>query len=117
MNFRSLWLACAILALPIFCCAQETVRVYLSGRDKDNTVDWKFQCTTGAKSGEWTTIPVPSNWDVLGFGMLNYKKDIETALDEHGLYELEFDAPKEWSDKRVFLIFEGSMTDTTVKVN
>jgi hypothetical protein len=74
-------------------------------------------CTTGAKSGKWTTIPVPSNWDVLGFGMLNYKKDIETALEEHGLYEQEFGVPKEWSGNRVFIVFEGSMTDTLVKIN
>jgi beta-galactosidase/beta-glucuronidase len=97
--------------------ATETERVYLSGRDKDHTVDWEFMCTTGAKSNKWTTLPVPSNWDVLGFGMLNYKKDIETALEERGLYRHEFPAPSEWADKRVFLVFEGSMTDTAVKIN
>jgi hypothetical protein len=117
MKFASYVIACALLLFSMAARAQETVRVYLSGRDKDNTVPWKFICTTGAKSGEWTTIPVPSNWDVLGFGMLNYKKDIETALEEHGLYEHEFSAPSEWSDKRVFIVFEGSMTDTLVKVN
>jgi hypothetical protein len=110
-------IACAFLLFSTVARAQDTERIYLSGRDKDNTVPWKFKCTTGAKSGEWTTIPVPSNWDVLGFGMLNYKKDIETALEEHGLYEYEFSAPSEWSGKRVFIVFEGSMTDTTVKIN
>jgi predicted nucleic acid-binding Zn ribbon protein len=49
--------------------------------------------------------------------MLNYKKDIETALEEHGLYRHKFAAPQDWAGKRVFLVFEGSMTDTTVKVN
>lgn len=116
-------LACSIaIAVLVLCtCArgqtQDTERVYLSGKDKDHTVAWEFLCTTGAKSGEWTTIPVPSNWDVLGFGMLNYKKDIETALDEHGLYRHEFKAPNEWADKRVFIVFEGAMTDTIVKIN
>lgn len=116
-------LACsiAIAVLALCTCArgqtQETERVYLSGKDKDHTVTWEFLCTTGAKSGEWTTIPVPSNWDVLGFGMLNYKKDIETALDEHGLYRHEFNAPNEWANKRVFIVFEGAMTDTSVKIN
>jgi hypothetical protein len=117
MKFFSCLVVCALTTFSIVVHAQETERVYLSGRDKDNTVPWKFMCTTGAKSGEWATIPVPSNWDVLGFGMLNYKKDIETALDEHGLYEHDFDAPNDWADKRVFLVFEGSMTDTLVKVN
>jgi hypothetical protein len=106
-----------VLSATCFVSAQETERVYLSGRDKDQTVPWKFKCTTGAKSGKWTTIPVPSNWDVLGFGMLNYKKDIDSALEEHGLYEYEFDAPEQWKGNRVYLVFEGSMTDTTVKIN
>jgi hypothetical protein len=117
MKFFSCLIVCALTTFSTVVHAQETDRVYLSGRDKDNTVSWKFMCTTGARSGEWTTIPVPSNWDVLGFGMLNYKKDIETALEEHGLYEHDFDAPNDWADKRVFMVFEGSMTDTLVKIN
>ena len=28
--------------------ATETQRLYLSGRDKDNTVPWRFFCTSGA---------------------------------------------------------------------
>ncbi len=117
MLFRLLLLTIALLTPAAVSTAEETEHVYLSGRDKDHTVPWKFMCTTGEKSGEWTTIPVPSNWDMLGFGMLNYKKDIESALGEHGLYEHEFIAPREWTDKRVFLVFEGAMTDTTAKIN
>lgn len=103
--------------LAAYCSAQHTEQVYLSGTDKDHTVDWQFQCTSGARSGEWTTIPVPSHWDVLGFGSLNYKKDIGTALEERGLYKHTFEAAKDWEDKRVLLVFEGVMTDTTVKLN
>lgn len=97
--------------------AQETQRVYLSGRGKDDAVPWKFMCTTGALSGFWTNLPVPSNWDVLGFGHLTYKKDYDNALTERGLYEKNFPAPADWKDKRVFLVFEGAMTDTTAKLN
>ncbi len=97
--------------------ATETERQYLSGRDKDDTVDWEFQCTSGAKSGEWTTLPVPSHWDLHGFGTLSYKKDLEEAHDEKGLYRHEFEVPAEWRDRRVFLVFEGVMTDTAAKVN
>jgi beta-galactosidase/beta-glucuronidase len=97
--------------------AQETERVYLSGRGKDDAVPWKFMCTTGALSGFWTNIPVPSQWDVLGFGHLTYKKDYDNALTERGLYEKDFAAPSEWKDKRVFLVFEGAMTDTSAKLN
>ncbi|WP_168205100.1 glycoside hydrolase family 2 TIM barrel-domain containing protein [Bythopirellula goksoeyrii] len=103
--------------LAAYCSAQHTEQVYLSGTDKDHTVDWQFQCTSGARSGEWTTIPVPSHWDVLGFGSLNYKKDIGSALEERGLYKHTFEAAKDWEDERVLLVFEGVMTDTTVKLN
>lgn len=102
------------------CCAlgaQETQRVYLSGRGKHDAVPWKFMCTTGALSGFWTNLPVPSNWDVLGFGHLTYKKDYSNAITERGLYEADFTAPREWKDKRVFLVFEGAMTDTSAKLN
>ena len=95
----------------------ETERVYLSGRDKDQTVDWKFKCTSGANSDEWTTIAVPSQWEMQGFGTLNYKKDIGPALEERGLYERRFTAKPDWRGKRVFLVFEGVMTDTTVRLN
>lgn len=97
--------------------AQETQRIYLSGRGKDDAVPWKFMCTTGALSGFWTNLPVPSNWDVKGFGHLTYKKDYSNAITECGLYQKDFTASKKWKDKRVFLVFEGAMTDTTAKLN
>ena len=97
--------------------SQETKRVYLSGHGKDDAVLWRFMCTTGALSGFWTNIPVPSNWDVKGFGHLTYHKDQTNALTECGLYERDFSAPKKWKDKRVFLVFEGAMTDTSAKLN
>jgi hypothetical protein len=43
--------------------AADTERQYLSGRGKDDAVPWKFQCTSGANSGVWTNLPVPSHWD------------------------------------------------------
>lgn len=98
-------------------CAIETQRQYLSGHGKDDAVPWRFFCTTGALSGFWTNIPVPSNWDVKGFGHLTYKKDYSNSITERGLYEKDFDAPAEWKDKRVYLVFEGAMTDTSAKVN
>jgi hypothetical protein len=52
--------------------AQETQKVYLSGTGSDHTVNWQFFCTEGRNSGKWTTIPVPSNWELQGFGKYNY---------------------------------------------
>jgi hypothetical protein len=106
-----------VLAFSLGASALETQRVYLSGRGKDDAVPWKFLCTTGALSGFWTNIPVPSNWDVLGFGHLTYKKDYSNSITECGRYEKDFAAPKNWKDKRVFLVFEGAMTDTSAKLN
>jgi len=97
--------------------APATERLYLSGRDKDNTVPWKFYCTSGANSGVWTNLPVPSQWDVKGFGTLTYKKDATNAFGERGLYEHDFAIPSAWAGKRVFLVFEGVMTDTSAKLN
>lgn len=86
----------------------------LSGTGKDDTVDWQFKCTSGARSGEWTTIPVPSNWEPQGFGTYTYGK---LSPGEQGQYKYTFTPPAHWRDRKVFLVFEGSMTDTEVWVN
>jgi hypothetical protein len=100
-----------------FASAQETEIQFLSGHGKDDAVPWKFFCTSGAQSGYWTNLVVPSNWELHGFGTLNYHKDLTNAYDEHGLYEHEFSVPKNWSGKRIFLVFDGAMTDTSAKLN
>jgi len=101
--------------------AQNTQIVYLSGTDAANTVDWDFFCTDGQNSGNWTKIPVPSNWELEGFGTYNYGRDWgnkEIKLGkEHGLYRYEFSVPDHWKGKTVNIVFDGSMTDTKVKIN
>ncbi|WP_121812172.1 glycoside hydrolase family 2 protein [Mucilaginibacter kameinonensis] len=94
---------------------QQTIIKYLSGTDKDHTVQWDFFCTDGRKSGQWTKIPVPSNWELQGFGTYNYGHD-KVKANEQGLYKHEFTAGN-WQNKRVLIVFEGSMTDTKVMVN
>src|SRR4051794_15172793 len=83
--------------------AQDTQIQFLSGHDKDDAVPWEFMCTSGANSGFWTNLPVPSQWDVKGFGTLNYKKDLTNAWDEKGLYAHSFTVPADWSSRRIFL--------------
>jgi len=98
--------------------AQETEIFYLSGKGSDDTIDWQFYCTDGRKSGEWTTIPVPSCWELQGFGKYNYGHAAEEDRGkEKGLYKYTFTVDKEWKGKIVRIIFEGSMTDTEVKIN
>ncbi len=100
--------------------AQESHRIYLSGSDKDHTVQWDFFCTKGMNSGKWTKIAVPSNWELQGFGQYSYgieNRKEATKANEEGLYKYMFDVPQRWKGQRVALVFEGSMTDTEVKIN
>jgi hypothetical protein len=96
--------------------AQATKIVYLSGTDKDHTVKWDFFCTTGRNSGHWDKIQVPSNWELQGFGTYNYFQDTKNP-DEQGLYKHHFNVDAAWHNKRIFIVFEGAMTDTKVMIN
>lgn len=89
---------------------------HLSGTGSDDTVDWEFFCTKGRRSGEWTTIPVPSNWELQGFGSFNYGHD-QPKANEQGKYRHRFQMPAAWRGRQVLIVFEGSMTDTEVRVN
>ena len=98
--------------------AQETERFYLSGSSYEDAVDWEFYCTDGRRSGIWTIIPVPSCWELQGFGKYNYgHASEEDRGKEKGLYRFTFQADLSWKAKIVNLVFEGSMTDTEVKIN
>ncbi|MDQ3845822.1 MAG: glycoside hydrolase family 2, partial [Bacteroidota bacterium] len=96
---------------------------YISGTDSKNTVVWDFYCTGGRNSGKWTKIQVPSHWEQQGFGAYNYGRDYKTYgrnfrfADEQGLYKHQFTLPADWKGKEIFIVFEGSMTDTEVKIN
>jgi hypothetical protein len=97
---------------------QQTIIKYLSGTDKDHTVAWDFFCTKGMNSGKWTTIPVPSCWELQGFGHYDYGRvKLAEQSDEVGKYRYRFPADKQWKGQQVAIVFEGSMTDTEVKIN
>ena len=96
--------------------AQQTEVVYLSGQDADSPVDWEFMVSKGMKANIWTTIPVPSNWELQGFGAYNYGHD-KNKSDEVGYYKYNFEVAGKWSDKQINIVFEGVMTDTEVKIN
>lgn len=93
---------------------------YLSGTGKDDAVKWDFLCTAGHRSGVWTTIPVPSNWETEGFGEYQYGADRQRATsypNEQGKYRLNFNVPVRWRNRVVRIVFEGAMTDTEVWIN
>ncbi|WP_022826171.1 glycoside hydrolase family 2 protein [Hymenobacter norwichensis] len=120
------WLACAALFWTAPAAAQTSARKqvqYLSGTDNIHTKTWDFYCTGGRRSGAWTTIQVPSSWEQQGFGSYNYGRDYKTYgknfrfADEKGQYKHQFKVPAAWQGQEIFIVFEGSMTDTEVKVN
>jgi len=103
--------------------AQQKQIQYLSGTDAAHTVQWDFFCTAGRNSGEWKKIQVPSCWEQQGYGNYNYGRDYKTNgknarfYDEKGMYKYSFKVPAAWKGKQVNIVFDGSMTDTEVKIN
>jgi len=108
-------LLCLSLLLSTSAFSQKTIVQYLSGTDKDHTVNWDFYCSEGRKSGQWYKIPVPSQWETHGFGNYNYGHD-KVKATEQGRYKTTFTAQPS-KGKRTFIVFEGVMRDTKVTVN
>jgi len=85
----------------------------------------------------WKEIPVPSNWQVLGYGTPYYRnagyifqKDWPRVMSEPpknytayternpvGSYRREFEVPKAWQDRRIFMTFDGVDSAFFVWVN
>src|SRR5688572_11730631 len=107
----------ALLICSLSGFSQETNIRYLSGLDKDHTVNWELKVSGGRNAGVWKPIPVPSNWEMQGFGNYYYWSDWakERAPDSIGNYRYSFEAPAEWKGKDLKLVFGGVMTDTEVK--
>jgi hypothetical protein len=110
--------------LSLFSQSVTTKQVqYLSGTDNENTVEWDFWVTGGRNAGVWSKIQVPGHWEQQGFGAYNYGRDYVTYgknfrfADEKGLYKHQFTVPKNWKNQKISIVFEGSMTDTEVKIN
>jgi hypothetical protein len=113
-----IWIVLLFVISGLIARAQETQKLFLSGTGSDHTVNWQFFCTAGNNSGKWTTIPVPSNWEFQGFGKYNYGLAKDSLKGkEQGLYKYEFSIPASWQGKAINIVFDGSMTDTEVKLN
>ena len=113
----------ALSATPSVARAQSshvaTARQYLSGTGSDSTVNWDFRVSGGRQAGTWSTIPVPSNWEMQGFGTYKYSDDWSRtpAPDSIGEYRHAFRVPANWRGKRVSIVIGASMTDTDVRIN
>jgi hypothetical protein len=101
----------------------EKLVLYLSGKGYNETKTWEFFCTGGRNSGNWTKIEVPSCWEQQGFGNYEYGRNNVSFgskykyADEKGMYKYRFNIPSTWKGRHVNIVFDGSMTDTEVKVN
>ena len=111
--------ALLILLWVSFATAQETQIQYLSGLGKNDPVQWDFKADKGQNAGKWSTIGVPSNWELQGFGIYTYGRVPPAGgwPRVHGIYRRTFTTPANWRSKAVFLDFEGVMTDTEVTIN
>ena len=110
-------LAVASVALAAPMAAVETERIYLSGTGYGDTREWEFRIEDGRRADEgWTTIPVPSQWELEGFGTYRYGRH-DGSGGETGHYRHRFEAPPEWRGRRVRLVFGGVMTDTEARLN
>jgi len=111
--------ALLVLLLASVARAAETQTQYLSGLGKDDPVKWQFMSDNGENAKKWSTIGVPSNWELQGFGVYTYGRVTPTGgwPRVHGIYKRSFTTPATWRGKAVFVQFEGVMTDTRVTIN
>jgi len=85
----------------------------------------------------WDEIPVPSNWQIHGYGVPLYsnqpypfKKDPPNVMGEPpasfsnykwrnqvGSYRTAFETPRKWKDRQVFIQFEGTESAFYLWVN
>lgn len=122
MNFSSKIFAFLCVCSQLLFSQSKEIQ-FLTGKDAEHTKEWDFWITGGRKSGSWSKIQVPSQWEQQGFGSYNYGRDYVTYgknfkfNDEVGLYKHKFTVPNSWKGKIINIVFEGSMTDTEVKIN
>ncbi|UOY08048.1 DUF4981 domain-containing protein [Muricauda sp. SCSIO 64092] len=111
-----------------------------SDRYKSLNGNWKFQWhpvpeqvpdnfyKTDLNDGDWDTLPVPSNWELHGYGTAiytNIKYPFEpvdppfTPKDDNptGLYRTSFEIPSNWEDMQVTLTFGGVSSAYYVWIN
>lgn len=90
---------------------------------------------TAYDDSKWGEIPVPSNWEMLGYGTPIYTNitypfrnnppfiqgqrgyTVQNEPNAVGSYRREFQLPADWADKEVFITFEGCYSAMYIWVN
>jgi hypothetical protein len=113
----------SLLGATSLLAATNTTQIqYLSGTDKDHTVPWQFFMTGGGRNNNvQTNIPVPSCWQTKGFGNYGYGNTSDSGSVSQsmsvGQYATTFSVPASWAGERIFLVYEGVLTDTSTTIN
>ncbi|MBV9468097.1 MAG: hypothetical protein JOZ57_02495, partial [Abitibacteriaceae bacterium] len=61
----------------------------------------------------WDSIPVPSNWEMLGYSIPTYN----TVDNTVGLYRRTIKVPATWTGKRIYWHFDGALDGAEIFVN
>ncbi|MBS2213931.1 DUF4981 domain-containing protein [Carboxylicivirga mesophila] len=101
--------------------------------------DWRFKWSenpasrpekfyeTSFDDSQWTSIPVPSNWELHGHGIPIYTNDTypfekdnleaPKAWNPVGSYRYTFEVPENWDGREVYINFDGVQSAYYVWVN
>lgn len=115
---KRLFSTIVVLLIVVTMWAQQTERLYLSGKGPEDAKQWRFFCSAGMNANKWSSIAVPSCWELQGFGKYDYgfAKD-SVRGKENGIYQYSFTVPANWKQSTINIVFEGVMTDADVFIN
>jgi hypothetical protein len=117
MNYHEkTFLLLAFFLMGVCVKSQQTESQYLSGTGSDDTVLWDFFCTAGSNMENGRRYPSLLIGNFRVSDRFSYGHDKE-RVNETGMYRHTFTVPQSWKGKKVNIVFEGSMTDTEVRVN
>jgi hypothetical protein len=111
------------LASQLIRTAQTKQVQYLSGTGSDHTVDWDFFCTGEDKAvtGQRSPCPPAGSNRVLAIIIMAVitkpMEKISASMMRRECINTVSLCPHPGKAKSVFIVFEGSMTDTEVKIN
>ncbi|MFT3782087.1 MAG: glycoside hydrolase family 2 TIM barrel-domain containing protein [Nibricoccus sp.] len=117
----------ALCAISTFAQPVDVLPVRVGEGAQSLNGSWRFKYVASSDIGSdeafiqpsfddtmWSTIAVPSHWELAGFAEPQYADDLKEGT---GLYRRTFRTPKGWQGQRVFLRFEGVQYGLTAWVN